>query len=113
MNAFQSFAVGVVVGAVYVQFVLPKMFAKFFPSRKETYLIWSNEHRGWYRPKAAGYTLQISKAGRFTREEAVSRSRVRDQFHGEPPPEIPVPEADAIAACRLTPTETRADPWAT
>lgn len=31
--------------------------------------------RGWYRPGAAGYTLNADEAGRFTRREAISHSR--------------------------------------
>ena len=30
------------------------------------YLIWSNEHRAWWRPNAKGYTVHIKTAGRYT-----------------------------------------------
>jgi hypothetical protein len=34
------------------------------------YLIWSNEHRAWWRPSHAGYTCLIEGAGRYSRAEA-------------------------------------------
>lgn len=58
------------------------------------YLIWSNEHRAWWRPNAHGYTVHIEQAGRYTRDEAVKHSRCRDQYRGEPLPELPIREDD-------------------
>ena len=65
--------------------------------RAMNYLIWSNEHRAWWRPKAQGYTDSHERAGRYTREEAVAHSRVRDQHSGEPLPELPIREDDLTA----------------
>ena len=58
------------------------------------YLIWSNEHRAWWRPKSAGYTIDPDKAGRYSRSEAISHCRSRDQCPGEPMPELPIREDD-------------------
>lgn len=60
------------------------------------YLIWSNEHRAWWRPNSRGYTLDVDKAGRYSRKDAIGYSMVRDQHGGQPLPEIPVLEADII-----------------
>jgi len=40
------------------------------PTAKQ-YLVWSNEHRAWWRPNSNGYTGSIDQAGRYTRHEAV------------------------------------------
>ena len=66
------------------------------------YLIWSNEHRAWWRPNSAGYTSQFEKAGRYSREDAIRHSRGRDQEPGQPMPEIAVAERDVIA-CLVSP----------
>ena len=68
----------------------------------DTYLIWSNEHGAWWRPNAAGYTMRIEEAGRYSREEAISHSRVRDQHRDRPLPEIAIAERDVIA-CLVEP----------
>jgi hypothetical protein len=34
------------------------------------YLIWSNEHEGWWGPGRCGYT-RLGKAGVYTRAEAI------------------------------------------
>lgn len=34
------------------------------------YLIWSNEHRMWWRPDGRGYTDSLDEAGRYVRETA-------------------------------------------
>lgn len=66
------------------------------------YLIWSNEHRAWWRPNRQGYTIHLKAAGRYTREQAIAESRVRDQRPGEIMPEIPVREEDVLA-CQVEP----------
>lgn len=41
------------------------------------FLVWSNEHRMWWRPNHAGYTEFIDEAGRYGRsyaEEIVARA---------------------------------------
>jgi len=35
------------------------------------YLIWSNEHRGWWAPGRAGYVRRVEDAGRYTQEQAL------------------------------------------
>lgn len=34
------------------------------------YLIWSNEHRGWWKPNRHGYTTLTQRAGQFSLEGA-------------------------------------------
>ena len=36
------------------------------------YLIWSNEHHGWWRSDEAGYAIRSELAGRYTRERAIA-----------------------------------------
>jgi hypothetical protein len=65
------------------------------------YLIWSNANGAWWRPKSAGYTTHLSAAGIYTRDEAIAISgRCRDGWRdpSQPPTEIAVREADALAA---------------
>lgn len=62
------------------------------------YLIWSNEHRAWWRPASLGYTTNIRGAGRYTREQAMGIcARAIPGMRDEIPPEIPVLETDAMA----------------
>lgn len=35
-----------------------------------SYFIWSNEHRGWWRPGNFGYTTAAHKAARFSKGDA-------------------------------------------
>ena len=35
-----------------------------------TYMIWSNEHRAWWRPGRRGYTTLTVSAGRYSAAEA-------------------------------------------
>lgn len=35
------------------------------------YLIWSNEHRAWWRTGHRGYTTNLFEAGHYTREQAI------------------------------------------
>lgn len=35
------------------------------------YLLWSGRHQAWWAPNACGYTADVERAGRFTRDEAV------------------------------------------
>ena len=34
------------------------------------WLVWSNEHRGWWKPQSAGYTKSRKQAGRYSLDEA-------------------------------------------
>lgn len=38
----------------------------------ERYLIWSNEHKAWWGPNSQGYTTCMQRAGRYSREAAIS-----------------------------------------
>ena len=40
----------------------------------EQYLIWSNEHRAWWRPDRCGYVRDVRGAGRYSRQEAIETS---------------------------------------
>ena len=62
----------------------------------ELYLIWSNEHRAWWRPNSRGYTAHLEKAGRYSRNDALALCRTRDQVPGEPMPELPIRESDLL-----------------
>ena len=63
----------------------------------EKYLIWSNEHRAWWRPDSKGYTVNMGGAGRYSRQEALRICALgRDGWGARTgPSEIPVAEADA------------------
>jgi hypothetical protein len=39
------------------------------------YLVWSNEHRGWWCAGSSGYSIALPKAGRYTREQAIDICR--------------------------------------
>lgn len=64
------------------------------------YLIWSNEHRAWWRPGSCGYTINLAEAGFYPREQAMSIcANARNGWkEGKPPPEIPVLATDAWEA---------------
>lgn len=64
-----------------------------------SYLIWSNEHRAWWRPDSQGYTVNMGGAGRYSREDALRICALgRDGWGARTgPSEIPVVEADALA----------------
>lgn len=70
------------------------------------FLIWSNEHRAWWRPGRCGYTTDIDQAGRYDRREAKRICRDADigaHFSSQLgyPPEIMIDEYSArmIAKC--------------
>ncbi len=62
------------------------------------YLIWSNEHKAWWRENSAGYTVHLEDAGRYSRGEAITICQsAHDGWRKEKaPPEMPIPEADAL-----------------
>ena len=39
-------------------------------SETAAWLIWSGEHKAWWRPDARGYSEFVGDAGRYTRDEA-------------------------------------------
>lgn len=68
------------------------------------YLIWSHHHGAWWGPDKAGYTTDLIKAGRYSREAAIDIcAHVRDgytTFHGlQAPTEWPV-RLDAAVCCK-------------
>lgn len=75
------------------------------------YLVWSNEHRSWWAPDRCGYTVKIERAGRYSRSEAIGiASNARGGWsEGRNPPEIAIPENDAIAQAMFP---NRAEVWA-
>lgn len=71
-------------------------------SMREPYLVWSNEHRAWWRANGQGYTTSIEHAGIYTRDRALDIARTsRDgwSIHGVPD-EIAVAAADIQARAR-------------
>lgn len=39
------------------------------------YVIWSTEHRGWWRPARRGYTHHLAEAGAYSRDVALDICR--------------------------------------
>lgn len=64
----------------------------------ENYLIWSNEHRGWWRPGSHGYSSNLRHAGRYSRGNAlrICREAIPTAMHTGLIAEIPVREADVL-----------------
>lgn len=63
----------------------------------EPYLVWSNQHRAWWRANSAGYTNDVTQAGRYERAEAISISfQGRDGWHSQKgvPDELAIAERD-------------------
>jgi hypothetical protein len=62
----------------------------------ETYLVWSNEHRGWWKPGGYGYSPGLRGAGHFTREHAlrICREALPTAAHIGLISEVPVRMAD-------------------
>jgi hypothetical protein len=61
----------------------------------EQYLIWSNQHRAWWRPDSRGYTTDHAQAGRYSREDAIFNSASAAHTK-DAPDEVPVREADLL-----------------
>lgn len=57
------------------------------------FLIWSNEHEGWWRPNRQGYTAHKHQAGFYTFDEAVNICIDANEFQefGEKPNEMMFP----------------------
>lgn len=64
---------------------------------EEAYLIWSNEHGGWWRAGAMGYTRNILEAGRYIRSSAliICRGAIPGS-RGGIPNELPIRVADLV-----------------
>jgi hypothetical protein len=62
----------------------------------DDYLIWSNEHRGWWRPGSMGYHPGLKRAGRYSREQAleICQNALMTGAHLGMISEIPVRFAD-------------------
>lgn len=56
----------------------------------ERYLIWSNEHRGWWKPGGWGYTTLTQRAGFYGEAEATAIVRQANIVPRNPPNEIMV-----------------------
>lgn len=69
--------------------------------REPVYLIWSNEHRSWWKGGGWGYTPRLAEAGRYTRQRALDfcREALPSAMHLRPPmfAELPVREDDLQA----------------
>ncbi|TXI84271.1 MAG: hypothetical protein E6Q40_09630 [Cupriavidus sp.] len=75
-------------------------------SEAAIYLVYSNEHKAWWRPDGKGYTTFVESAGRYTFEEAsaiCSGNRRSASRPGDPPPEVMVcaPEVAGKLAAAL------------
>ncbi len=62
------------------------------------YLVWSNEHRAWWRPGHCGYTNRIEAAGRYSRVDALRICNGANYSWDENtnPDELPILEKDAL-----------------
>jgi hypothetical protein len=54
------------------------------------YLVWSNEHRAWWRQNGSGYTQDVWTAGRYDEAQAIEACTRRSWEPGRPPPEVKV-----------------------
>lgn len=66
----------------------------------DVYLIWSNEHGGWWGPGRRGYSTGIIGAGEYTRDEAIEicRDALPTAQHIGRISEIPVRREDVMEA---------------
>ncbi|SEQ71573.1 hypothetical protein SAMN05216548_10737 [Faunimonas pinastri] len=64
------------------------------------YLVWSTEHRAWWKPDCVSYTYRLDDAGRYTRELAllICSGAHGGWREGEVPSELPVQLEDALTA---------------
>lgn len=86
-------------------------------SDDDAYLIWSNEHHGWWRNAGRGYATGLRGAGRYSRADALSicASALYTARRIEMISEIPVRLADVDAFLKdktVPPAVTEgAKPW--
>lgn len=74
------------------------------------YLIWSNEHCGWWGRNRSGYVSRVWQAGLYTRDEAIEivRSATQMQWEtGETPHEVAVCIEDLPEDARTLIASTR------
>jgi len=66
---------------------------------EEVFLVWSNEHRGWWRPQRRGYTRDLAEAGRYSRAQAIEicRGAIHQAAHIGLVSELPVRFVDVLA----------------
>lgn len=68
------------------------------PDRTTPYLIWSHEHRGWWRGNRTGYSANLWDAGLYDAAEA---QEICEQasigWHAGLPPEVIVPLPENFA----------------
>lgn len=64
----------------------------------DAYLVWSNEHDGWWKAGRWGYDPGLRSAGRFSRDEAlrICRDALPTAMHLGRISEIPVRLSDMI-----------------
>lgn len=70
------------------------------------WLIWSNEHDGWWKPNAWGYTKLIAEAGRYKFASASAvcmQANIVQNATGQKPNEtmVPAPEATPETLMRM------------
>jgi len=40
-------------------------------AKRRQFLIWSEEHGGWWKPGRSGYTRSMEEAGRYSEDDAI------------------------------------------
>jgi hypothetical protein len=68
-------------------------------SEARDYLIWSNEHSGWWGHNEIGYVRRLGDAGRYSRERAMEICLHALPGCGSVPNELPVRAADMQELC--------------
>jgi hypothetical protein len=67
-------------------------------SSDAAWLVWSNEHRRWWRPNHRGYTTRQAEAGRYPYTEALDICDGAGLMGDGTPAEIMTPSPEAIRA---------------
>lgn len=60
------------------------------------YVIWSNEHRAWWKPGEFGYSTDFAEAGLYDRQIALALCIGRRRMKDGVPDEIALPYRDAV-----------------
>lgn len=61
-----------------------------------TWLVYSREHNGWWRPDGMGYTVHMDQAGRYSLEDAIGYCDTDGLSTHDGPSEFPVPSPEHI-----------------